>query len=54
MESTERREGVGEEAPDLPLGPYCDTMVTAYTRARICSYLWQVEWDEMLMAGHNP
>ena len=23
VESTERREGVGEEAPDLPLGPYC-------------------------------
>ena len=22
VESTERREGVGEEAPDLPLGPY--------------------------------
>ena len=28
VESTERREGVGEDAPDLPLGPYCDTTVT--------------------------
>merc|ERR550534_3635607 len=34
VESTERSEGVGEDAPDLPLGPYCGKL-----RGMKCSWL---------------